>query len=87
MMGFSDAGEFKANYTEIYKLGEGGFGTVFAGCLYFLQMCLNEDPEKRGTLEQLKLHPWLHSLGLLDNQQMKHTCHSSAHLPSINSSL
>ncbi|KAM7423599.1 hypothetical protein PAMA_000113 [Pampus argenteus] len=59
-----DHGEFKANYTEIYKLGEGGFGTVFAGLRTTdnVPMCLNVYPEKRGTLEQLKLHPWLHQL-------------------------
>ncbi|XP_075318471.1 serine/threonine-protein kinase pim-2-like [Odontesthes bonariensis] len=28
-------------------------------CLDFLQLCLNVDPEKRATLEQLQLHPWL----------------------------
>ncbi|XP_049931092.1 serine/threonine-protein kinase pim-2-like [Epinephelus moara] len=29
------------------------------GCRGFLQMCLQNDPEMRATLEQLQLHPWL----------------------------
>ncbi|XP_029284568.1 serine/threonine-protein kinase pim-2-like [Cottoperca gobio] len=28
-------------------------------CQDFLQMCLSKDPERRATLEQLQLHPWL----------------------------
>ncbi|XP_049415777.1 serine/threonine-protein kinase pim-2-like [Epinephelus fuscoguttatus] len=29
------------------------------GCRGFLQICLQNDPEMRPTLEQLQLHPWL----------------------------
>ncbi|XP_047424734.1 serine/threonine-protein kinase pim-2-like [Mugil cephalus] len=28
-------------------------------CLNFLHLCLAEDPEKRATLDMLRLHPWL----------------------------